>query len=242
MIISITGFDGVGKSTSVEHVREQICNCFNLKGISAKAVNQDSIIYQTVEELDQIYHQLNAYDVISCPFYFRTKEYHSLQNELMFADRDIFSDTKLITRISNMAKGLADIWFDRVIKKLHAAGKIIVCDRYYYDEIAYRSLYMLGQTYLENLYRRFSDADIRIFLYAEYETILQRNKNRDDLKGALFQRPDKMRELLNNLDEICTKYEMTTINIRHKNKAEVTNEIFEAVEPFLEQRMARFTD
>ncbi len=240
MIISLTGFDGVGKSTSVEIVRELICKQYNLVGISAKDVNNNSLIYNSQKDLDRIFNQLNNFDVISCPFYFRTSEYQKLQTEIMNADKSIFENANLIVRVANLAKKNADEWFSHVIKKLLDKNKIIICDRYYYDEIAYRSLYNLNREYIEKLYNNFIEADVRIFLYADFEFILNRNCSREDAKMALFQRKDKMSELLLNLDYICKKYKMVTIDIRDKSKECIANEICKIIKPKLLQSLGLF--
>lgn len=223
MIISVTGFDGVGKSTSVEMLSDMICSKYHLHGCSAKIANNNSLIYHSTDQLDRICKELDKYDVISCPFYLRTEKFQTLQEQLMYSSDDVFTKTDFALKVVDLAKKMADNWFEHVVYKLNCSGKILLFDRYYYDEIAYRSLYGIDREFMEQLYYDYRDADIRIYMVSDLKTIYQRNAMRSDIKGALFCNSEKTNELLYNLNEIAEKYGMLNICINNLTKEEVAD-------------------
>ena len=75
-----------------------------------------------------------------------------VQNAVMFTGTDVFENVELIKEAAQEARKEAEIWYQKVISKLLAQGKIIVYDRYYFDEVAYRSLYSLPKEIVEELY------------------------------------------------------------------------------------------
>lgn len=225
MIISISGFDGVGKTTSVEMISKMLCKMYNLKYASALVLNGNSEIYMDVDDLDRLYEQLKDYDIITTRFYMRSQAFQELQTKIMFAGQEVFEDKKLINNIIQQSLYEAENWYMRVIKKLVLQGKIIIFDRYYYDEMAYRSLYNVKKDYIKNIYSDYPDADVSFFLFASMETILKRNYERDDMRTTLFKSENKMKELYKNLDEISRFYNMFKVDVSYKSKEKVASEI-----------------
>lgn len=46
MVISLSGYDGMGKSTSVDLLMEKICENHGLKGMSALKANNGTEVYE----------------------------------------------------------------------------------------------------------------------------------------------------------------------------------------------------
>lgn len=108
----------------------------------------------------------------------------------------------MIKEVTDAARQEAQIWYDHVIGKLLRKNKIIIYDRYYYDEIAYRSLYNLKKEYIERKYIGYPESNIRIHLFGDMDLIRERNRTRIDMKTALFNCEDKMMELYQNIEYI----------------------------------------
>ena len=86
MVISLSGYDGMGKSTSVDLLMEKICENHGLKGMSALKANNGTEVYENIEQVDDIYKALSRYDVITTRFYFRSNKMQKLQEMVMFAE------------------------------------------------------------------------------------------------------------------------------------------------------------
>lgn len=130
MVISLSGYDGMGKSTSVDLLMEKICENHGLKGMSALKANNGTEVYENIEQVDDIYKALSRYDVITTRFYFRSNKMQKLQEMVMFAETDVFDNTELIKEVTDAARQEAQIWYDHVIGKLLRKNKIIIYDRY----------------------------------------------------------------------------------------------------------------
>lgn len=239
MVISLSGYDGMGKSTSIDLLMEKICEKHGLKGISALEVNNGTEVYESMEQIDDIYKVLSQYDVITTRFYFRSDKMQKLQDMVMFTETDVFDNTELIKEVTNMARQEAQIWYDHVIGRLLSNNKIIIYDRYYYDEIAYRSLYNLEKEYIENQYTGYPESNIRIHLFGNMDVIRERNRARIDMKTALFNCEDKMAELYQNIEYISNKYNMIRLDIKGKTRDEVTEDLYNLVKNYLEVYLNR---
>lgn len=238
MIITISGYDGVGKSTNVKKLIENICKAYNLSGITIFDVNNGSEVYEDISDLDVIYDKLSKYDVIGTRFYMRSKRMQALQESVMFTDKEVFKNKKLIKEVTLEAKKEADIWFEKVISKLIKKNKIVIYDRYWYDEVAYRSLYGLSKLYVKKLYENYYEPQVKLFLYGDMNLIKLRNKNRIDQQTALFCSKDKMKELFQNMEEIKVEYSMNIIDVCNKDIESVKEEIFNVVLNLIKEKDA----
>mgnify|MGYP001623778103 CR=1 FL=1 len=227
MIISISGFDGVGKTTSVELISKLLSEKYGLKKVSAIDLNGNSEFYNNIEDLDELYDELKEYDIITTRFYMRSPEFQDLQTKIMFAGEDVFKNKEFVKNVIYCARVEADYWYKKVIKKLIKQGKIIIFDRYYYDEIAYRSIYGIEKNYIDNIYHDYPKSDIAFFLSAPIEFIFKRNFKREDIKTTLFKSNQKMQELYINLEEISKDYNMLKIEVENKTREEIVSKIFE---------------
>ncbi len=229
MIITITGFDGVGKTTTVELLGKRLSELYGGRFISIFDVVK-SEVYEENGELEVIYDVLKDYDIIATRFYMRKKSLQKLQEQIMFTDSSIFNNSELVKKVAEIAKSEATIWYDKVIKKLINQNKTIIYDRYWYDEVAYRSLYHIPQKFIEELYMGYQEPDIKIFLYGGIPLIKTRNERRDDMRTALFSSEEKIYELFQNLNVIASKYEMSKINVENKTREYIVNKILEIIQ------------
>lgn len=235
MIVTISGYDGVGKTSSVDRLNKSICHKYGLSGTSIYEVNNNSEVYENIDHIDSIYDQLKEYDVIGTRFYMRSMRMQELQEQVMFAGVDVFKNTVLIKEVAVQAKKEAEIWYERVVRKLLKENKIIIYDRYWFDEVAYRSLYNLPPKYIEDLYKNYKEPDLKFFLYGDMELIKERNKDRIDMKTALFASDEKMSELFDNLEDMRKKYLMEVIDVRGKDRESVSRELLKRMELYFKE-------
>ena len=238
MIITFTGFDGVGKSTNVEELMKSICDDKNLKGISLFDVTGGSEVYNDETYLDAVYEKLSEYDVITSRFYLRTPFLQELQEKVMYTSSEVFSNNNLIERTLLEAYKEAWIMYTRVIEKLNKQNKIIIFDRYFFDEISYRSLYNYPMSNIEKMYLGFRKPDLSFYLCADLDLVVQRNRDRDDSRTALFNDEEKMKELYNKLDYITERFSLKKIFVNKKSIEELKNEVYEIAKPYIEKELA----
>lgn len=87
MVISLSGYDGMGKSTSVDLLMEKICENHGLKGMSALKANNGTEVYENIEQVDDIYKALSRYDVITTRFYFRSNKMQKIISTKLYYSR-----------------------------------------------------------------------------------------------------------------------------------------------------------
>jgi len=210
-ILSISGFDGAGKTTQLNLLRE----LYSSRGYKTSSIfdlkNEET--YFEVDELDVYYEYLTKSDIVFSRFYLRSIKTATLQSQLMFNSTDVFNDAETAYELFQSAMFDAQLWFKKVISKLYDEGKTIVFDRYFHDEIAYRALYSLSLAKLEKDYKNKVIPPVcSIYLKLPIREIIGRNKNRDDNRTALFNSSEKLNELYNNYEKLIQTGNFTVLN------------------------------
>lgn len=227
MIITFSGCDGVGKTTHTRLLAEKIAQRYHLSAISLYDVVGEGMCYNNISELEEIYTKLEKYDVIVSRFYLKGNEYTKMQNEIRYSlNKDIFENTAWVREAFKLMKKDVDSWFDVVISKLLAKGKIVIFDRYFYDEFAYRHLYSLNFDEMMSEFSDFYKPDISFLFKANLDTVKFRNKGREDSNTILFKEEEKIRKLLEVFETISKKYNLIDIDINDKEISDVSNRVY----------------
>jgi len=150
-IISISGIDGSGKTTMCENILE-FYKSEGKKIVSMYDLNPEET-YTTEEDFNEYYEKLKNYDVILCRFYLKSFKTKELQDKIFFEVN--FNEAEVILKMIDLVKNDIRLWNKYVIEKLLNKNKTIIFDRYFYDEIAYRSLYNLNIEKVDKLYSNY---------------------------------------------------------------------------------------
>jgi len=210
-IISISGFDGAGKTTQLQLLRNTFIDR-GLKTASIFDIKNDEH-YANVGELDEYKEYFSSADVVFTRFYLRSAKTVSLQNYVMFNDDTVFEDFETVYELFTSAKHDAKLWFEVVINWLCEEDKIIIFDRYYHDEVAYRSLYSLDFKELLTEYTgTIFEPVISFYLKLPIENIINRNETRDDKNTILFNSPKKLEQLFSNYERLTKDTALTVID------------------------------
>ena len=208
-IVSISGFDGVGKTTQIN------CIINNLKRVGY-AVSLFDVIeedtYSNYKDLVSIKNILSHYKFVSSRLFLSSPLTKKMQVEVINGGEDIFKKTQLIEQLCEYEKKDSIIWFQEVILPLREKGVNFFFDRYFYDLIAYSSLYGVNMSYLENLFLDFVQPDIKWYLKRNLDSIININKERLDGKTILYKNKNKLIELEKNWECISKKYQLDYIN------------------------------
>lgn len=203
-IISISGVDGAGKTTMIE----ELFKYYERRGKTVHNINVNS--YENTSDITNIVESLKHIDVIGSRFFIHRKKTREIQNKVLYADN--FNKKKLIEEVTKYSREDADNWFNYAVDPLLKLGKILIFDRYFFDEIVYRPVFGVSLDWIEGKYSHMPKPDIGIYLDISFERFLDRNKLRVDSKYALYKNPSKMEEVYKNYRYVASKYNLKIIN------------------------------
>ncbi|MGL5378388.1 hypothetical protein [Clostridium sp.] len=207
-IISISGIDGSGKSTQIDLLRQYICSKFNLSSCSVYDFNP-KLSYDDLSDLDSILYRISEYDVILLRPYMKSKRNIELQKDIL--QNNFFKNDEKIEELAKVKLEDINNWFDRVILKLIHKNKIILFDRYVYDEICYRALYNKSLEDFIYLYNHIPKPNISFYIDENIQILKERNKLRNDGETVLFKETVKLVELRDNFRKISQLEDIKTI-------------------------------
>lgn len=207
MLISFSGPDGAGKTTQIK----KIMSYFEKHGFKVGAVQDinPDVRYHIGDDLTIYYEYLKQFDVIHTRF-----RLHSMENvEIMDIVQFISIGNKWMTTYSAYTSHYdSEQWHKYVTLPLLKEGKILISDKYAFDDIAFKSVYGCEYSWLNALHHDMHIPDISIYLKVNRETILQHNESRKDLKNILYRKPENTIKLLNAFDRLTKDYPLTAID------------------------------
>lgn len=206
MLISFSGPDGAGKTTQIK----KLLSYFKEHGFNVGAVQDinPDIRYHLGDDLTNYYEYLRQFDVIHTRF-----RLHSMENvEIMDIVQFISTGNKWLTRFSAYTSHHdAEQWYKYVTEPLLQNGKILISDKYVFDDIAFKTAYGCDYEWLRALHYDTKIPDISLYLKVNRNTILQHNENRKDLKNILYQKAENTEKLLLTFDRLTKDYPLQTI-------------------------------
>lgn len=219
MLISFSGPDGAGKTTQIKN----LMSFFRDHGFKTGAVqdiNQD-VRYHLGDDLTFYYEYLKQFDVIHTRF-----RLHSMENvEIMDIVQFISTGNKWMTSYSAYTSRYdSEQWYKYVTQPLLHDGKILISDKYLFDDIAFKTAYGCTYTWLNALHHDTLIPDIALYLKVSRETILMHNESRKDLKNILYRKPEDTQNLLHAFDRLTEDYPLHAIDA-NGSKEDVQNNI-----------------
>ena len=179
MLISFSGYDGSGKTTQIN----LLLDYYQSKGLHTASIYDlnPTIRYHSYSELIDYY---NYFDVIHLRFRLNSDENNDVMNILEYST----FDNKYLAEISAL-QGFYDYYLLQkyVTSPLLKERKIVISDRHYYDEIAFKSVYGCNYERLCKLYSEIQVPDISFYLKISSSVAYERNKTRPDGVTTLYQ-------------------------------------------------------
>lgn len=207
MLISFSGPDGAGKTTQIKNLMSYFKDC-GFKTGAVQDINPD-VRYHLGDDLTFYYEYLKQFDVIHTRF-----RLHSMENvEIMDIVQFISTGNKWMTSYSAYTSHYdSEQWYKHVTQPLLRDGKILISDKYSFDDIAFKTVYGCEYSWLNALHHDTLIPDIAIYLKVNRETILDHNKLRKDLKNILYRNPENTQSLLDTFDQLTKDYPLHAIN------------------------------
>lgn len=220
MLISFSGPDGAGKTTQIK----RLLSYFKERGFKIGAVQDinPDIRYHLGDDLTSYYEYLKQFDVIHTRF-----RLHSMENVgIMDIVQFISTGNKWLTSFSAYTSHYdAEQWYKYVTAPLLNDGKILISDKYAFDDIAFKTAYGCEYDWLKSLHHDTLIPDIALYLRVNRATILQHNEHRKDLKNILYQKAENTERLLKSFDQLVADYPLHAIEANASQEAVFENVI-----------------
>ncbi len=206
MLISFSGPDGAGKTTQIKKLLTYFKERKFLVG-AVQDINPD-VRYHLGDDLTSYYDYLKQFDVIHSRF-----RLHSMENvEIMDIVQFISTGNKWMTSYSAYTSHYdSEQWYKYVTKPLLDDGKILISDKYAFDDIAFKTAYGCEYSWLNALHYDMKIPDIALYMKVNRDTILKHNELRKDLKNILYQEPKNTKKLLKAFEQLTYDYPLHTI-------------------------------
>lgn len=197
MLISFSGLDGAGKTTQIklllEYYKKQ-----NLKTCSIYDINH-TIRYHSYLNLIDYYNYLKNYDVVHLRFRLNSDENNTIMKSLEYSD---FTNLHLAELAA--LQGFYDYYLleKYVTLPLLRQNKIVISDRHYYDEIAFKTVYGCSFEKMCKLYSEIDVPTIAFYLKISADLAIRRNSVRPDGKTTIYKNISYVNQIISYFDAI----------------------------------------
>lgn len=207
MLISISGLDGAGKTTQIK----LLLSYYQKIGLKTASIYDllPDIRYHSFAELQQYYAYLSLFDVVHLRFRLNSDENNDIMNILEYSD---FNDKYLAE--ASALQGFYDYYLLQkyIINPLLNQGKIIISDRHYYDEIAFKSVYGCDYYRMCKMYEEIPKPDIAFYLSIPSITAYERNLIRPDGKTSLYRNLQNINKLVHFFQKLVQSTNLIQID------------------------------
>lgn len=207
MIISFSGLDGAGKTTQIG----LLLDAYRNQGANVGSIYSymPDIRYHNTKELCELYEMLLPFDVIHIRY-----RLNSDRNCAIMRNLECNIPPQRLLATAAAIQGYIDhIELTKfVLDPLLNKKKILIFDRYYYDELVFKYIYGCPEYILKMLYSNKRDADIGFFVKISSEECMRRNKSRPDSAVAVYQSQASIDSLADRFDFISKQNRLVVLD------------------------------
>lgn len=207
MIISFSGLDGAGKTTQIK----MLLSFFQQRGFKTGSIYElfPDIRYHSAEDLRCAYAFLREYDIIHMRF-----RLNSDRNSIIMRKLEQSPFPRPLMAAAAAIQGYQDhlSLCQNVLEPLLKAEKILLFDRYFYDELAFKRVYGCPSFILKTLYGNMQDADIPFYIRVPPQVCQARNRTRPEETAIIYQDIKRISTLAENFDDIATQRNMIVLD------------------------------
>lgn len=207
MIISFSGLDGAGKTTQIN----MLLDSYRKQGARVGSVYSymPDIRYHRTRELQDLHDKLMPYDVIHIRYRLNSDRNSFIMQKLeRNAPPQRIMATLAAIQGHHDHKELSKFVLDPFMER----KKVLIFDRYYYDELAFKCVYGCPPIVLKNMYQDKRDTDIGFLVKISSEECIKRNQNRPDSAVKLYQSRTNIDLLVNCFDKIAKSKNLITLD------------------------------
>lgn len=208
MLITIFGPDGAGKTTQIKKLLQAYAEAgFSTASIYDVMPNFD---YKVGSNLTQYYEYFKMYDVIHTRFRLHSTESDIIMNILETIPQG--TDIKLTALSAYVSYYSYTQWNKYVIEPLLAEGKLLICDKYFYDDVATKSAFGCPYKWLKGLHYDTRTPELSLYMQVDGATLMQRNLHRGDGRIVHYQSASGVERLLYYYEQIVKDENLVSIN------------------------------
>lgn len=209
MLITISGPDGTGKTTQ----SKMLLKYFENKGYTTASVSDilDNFDYESgnISDLTNIYDYLKNYDVVHTRFRLHSRENAKVMDELEVSPLGNF---KLATLSAYTSYYDQIQWNKYINEPLLNSGKILLCDKYAYDDIAFKATFGCQYEWMKKVYYDLRIPQIAFYMDVNPETIIERNISRPDGRIVFYDNLKNTRRLKYYYDRLVEDYNIIKLD------------------------------
>ena len=203
MLITISGPDGTGKTTQCKLILEYMKN----KGFKVASVSDivDGFDYKSgkSEYLKSFYDYFKSFDVIHTRFRLHSEENARVMDKLEITPIGNF---ELATLSAYTAYYDYVQWNKYVNEPLLKENKLLVCDKYAFDDIAFKTTFGCQYEWMKKIYYNVELPDLGFYMKLKPETVVERNISRPDGRIVFYDNIKNTKRLQYNYSRIVNDY------------------------------------
>ena len=208
MLITISGPDGAGKTTQIE----KLLKAYQVEGFSIISINDvmSSYDYNMGSNLTTYYEYFKKFDVIHTRF-----RLHSFESDIIMSVLETIpqgTDIKLTALSAYTAYYSYVQWNKYVLTPLLADGKLLICDKYYYDDVATKAAFGCPYKWLKKLHYDTLKPSLGLYMQQDAKILMERNMNRGDGRIIHYQNITGTERLLYYYNQIAKDENLAIIN------------------------------
>jgi len=208
MLITIFGPDGSGKTTQIK----KLLKAYHDEGFSTASIYDVMLNfdYSVGSNLSKYYNYFKDFDVIHTRF-----RLHSSESDIIMSILETIpqgTDIKLTALSAYTAYYSYIQWSRYVLEPLLADGKLLICDKYYYDDVATKSAFGCPYKWLKKMYYDTPKPKLSLYMQQSADVLVQRNLHREDGRIIHYQNIIGTERLLYYYEQIVAEEKLTIIN------------------------------
>lgn len=207
MKISFSGLDGSGKTTQITY----LMNFFKANGLKSGSIYDytSDIRYHHFLDLAMFYSKLKDKDIIHTRFRLNFDENNELMNIIEFSNFDI----PYLAEATALQDYHDAIQLEKYMNQpLSKKAEVMIYDRYFYDEIAFKSVFGCSYNRMNRMYEDYCQLDFSFYIKVSPETIYRRNQTRKDSSTTIYKDMRYIRLLSSYFDQVAKDYHMITLD------------------------------
>lgn len=202
-VISISGLDGAGKSTQLELLQKKLSQI----GMNCISLQFEAEDYG--ERAEQQVKKLKKYDVVFTRLCMDWKNRFPLIHDFVYTET--LQNGENATAVTSVFAGGCLQVYHECLKPLLLEGVHLVVDRYWYDDIVYRGMWV-NESIVRMLYSSIPAPDLAIFLHTPPSVSYERNRQRIDGKSPLMRNLQNVHIISEKFYELAQRENMFIVD------------------------------